>query len=795
MNELEILPDTCQRTIRVRGVVQGVGFRPTVWRYANMLGLDGHVRNDGEGVVIECAGPAQKIDQLLAKLVAAPPRQARIADIEQRASHIALSRGFVIAASAAGNDTATAVAPDLATCGDCLAEIRDPTNRRYRYPFTNCTNCGPRLSILVDLPYDRRNTSMARFNQCPECAREYHDPTDRRFHAQPNACPVCGPQLRLGDGQGAVKAEGTRALDQAIEALHEGKIIALKGIGGFQLLVDAANAGAVATLRTRKRRPHKPFALMARDLDVIAQFCEIDTRSKDLLASAAAPIVVMPRRSDSPALSGVAPQQDRLGFMLPTTPLHHLLLADLTQPVVMTSGNGSGEPQCIEDDQALLTLAAVADLFLLHNREVIHRVDDSVVQVVAGKSQVLRRARGYAPAPLPLPPGFDGSPQLIALGAELKNTFCLLHRGQAILSQHIGDLTDAVTLADFERSLARYRDLHDHRPDIVAVDQHPHYLSTRHGRELAATSHAKLAEIQHHHAHIAACLGDNGYPREGEPVLGLALDGVGYAQSTSGDSLWGGEVLLADYCQAKRLARLRPCALPGGNISMRQPWRHCLAQIHQSLGWREALARYGHLPLLQTLRQQPAATLVAMIDKGVNSPVSSSCGRLFDAVAAAVGIQPSGEMSYEGQAAMALQAAITDRHWQAAAPYPLTLERRGDLIDIDSAAMWPALLDDLEHGHQSGFIAARFHLGLAAALVNATMKLSHQYKVRGVALSGGCMQNPRLQDALLTGLGNAGLEVFTHRNIPANDGGIAYGQALVAAARALPFARGHSPCV
>jgi hydrogenase maturation protein HypF len=774
-----------QRTIRVRGTVQGVGFRPTVWRYATELGLSGEVYNDGDGVLIICQGSQSTIDTLISRIQQSPPPQAQISSIENWYSDkILSSKEFIIAASHYSIAANTGVSPDLATCPDCLTDMKHLKDRRHNYAFTNCTHCGPRLSIVRALPYDRHNTSMEKFAQCSSCQAEYENPADRRFHAQPNACPTCGPALWLSsaDGQSITK----QPIAQAQSLIRAGKIVAIKGLGGFHLAVDANNPKAVERLRLRKQRPHKPFALMAQTTEQIENYCELDRQERQLLQSAAAPIVLLTQKTTAKLPANINPDQTRLGFMLPMSPLHYLLMEGFDGPLVMTSGNASGQPQCINNKQALASLGQIADAFLLHNRDIVNRVDDSVVQVNKQQQQLLRRARGYAPQPLPLPPGFETAPSVLALGGELKNTFCLLHGNQAILSQHIGDLKDMATYTDFEHTLKLYQQMFKFQADVIAIDQHPHYLSSEYGRSLATLHSQKLIEVQHHHAHIAACLADNLRPLQAQPVLGLCLDGMGFARTDNeNDTIWGGEILLANYHSATRLARIRPTAMPGGNLAMQQPWRNCLAQLDNAIGWPTVVEKYGHLPLIKTLQQQPLDTILAMINRGVNTPFSSSCGRLFDAIAAAVGINIEGSLSFEGQAAMTLEASIDNKQWSTATPYSLALNQHDELLEIDPAPLWPELLDDLDQGQAAGLIASRFHLGLAEALSKAVVLLAEKLNLDTVALSGGVMQNLRLSQALEQRLRARGLHVLQHQQVPANDGGIALGQALIAAANTL----------
>ncbi len=806
---------TVQKTIRVTGVVQGVGFRPAVWRLAQEFSLAGHVYNDDDGVVICCRGSEHAVDGLIARLQSAPPGQSHISKIESWPSEEPLhSEGFVIEESHHKQNITqlkTGVSADLATCPDCLRELFDPTSPRYRYPFINCTHCGPRLSIVRSIPYDRANTSMAVFELCPLCQSEYDDPADRRFHAQPNACPVCGPSLWMTDQSGQRLEGDPIAVAQA--ALRAGKIVAVKGVGGFHLAVDATHERAVDRLRQRKRRPHKPLALMARDLPVIERYCFVSEQERALLQSAAAPVVLLNGRQAPSA--GIAPGQQRLGMMLPPSPLHHLLLEAFDTPLVMTSGNPSGQPQCICNDSALDKLAGVADLFLLHNRDILNRVDDSVVQVSGLLTQVIRRGRGYAPMPLALPPGFERAPAVLALGAELKNTFCLLGQNKAVLSQHMGDLQDALTLTDFERNLALYQQVYQHEPQCIAVDAHPEYHSSRVGRTVSQQWNRPVFEIQHHHAHMAACLGEHDWPlsfnndehtdNSSHKVLALTLDGLGYAQED--ETLWGGEVLLGHYTQVQRLARLKPVPLPGGNAASLQPWRNTVAQLHCAMGWGHVVQQFGELPAIQTITLQPVDTIVAMMDKSLNAPLSSSCGRLFDAVAALLGLSPA-VMSFEGQAAMSLEASMlgepeNGQYWQQAQPYPFALQQEeSGLWQVDPGPLWLSLLNDLQHQVPTGLMVARFHKGLAQVWTDCLQQLAQEYGVTHVVLTGGVFQNVHLTGEvtrLLQQSSEQPLTVLTHSQVPANDGGIALGQALIAAAKHIQLQQKSdersSPCV
>ncbi|MBE9550132.1 MAG: carbamoyltransferase HypF, partial [Proteobacteria bacterium] len=526
------------RRIRVRGVVQGVGFRPTVWRLAKQYDLHGQVLNDGEGVLIDCWGTAKQLDDFISALNHQPPPLARIDSIDHEPLNSPATADFIIVASQ-HSSAHTGIVADAASCQPCLSETQDPGNRRYRYPFTNCTHCGPRLTIIDGIPYDRANTSMAEFILCPECRQEYENPADRRFHAQPNACPVCGPKAWLEPRINYPSSQGD--IDTACWLLQQGNILAIKGLGGFHLACDATNAETVARLRQRKQRYAKPFALMARNLDVIAQYAEVGETEVQLLTSAAAPIVLLETRYSKstarPIAPDVAPGSATLGFMLPYTPLHYLILQSLDFPVIMTSGNQSDVPQCIDNKTSLKQLDGITDYWLLHNRDIRNRVDDSVVRVVTGKPRVLRRARGYAPASLPLPPGFEKSPELLAFGAELKNTFCMVKDGRAILSQHMGDLENTDTYIDYRKNIELYQRLFEHRPTVLVIDPHPEYLSSKFGSQRADTDGLPLIKVQHHHAHIAACLAENEWPLDGGEVLGIALDGLGFGDD---GTLWGG---------------------------------------------------------------------------------------------------------------------------------------------------------------------------------------------------------------------------------------------------------------
>ncbi|MEM9542170.1 MAG: carbamoyltransferase HypF [Cyanobacteria bacterium P01_E01_bin.42] len=778
--------------IRVTGRVQGVGFRPTVYRLATECGLRGEVFNDAAGVLIRVAGNPEQIERFGVELRQQAPPLAQVEGIEERRVAIATipQTDFQITPSQ-GGQSRTQVSPDAATCPQCLADTLDPFSRFFRYPFTNCTHCGPRLSIVRQIPYDRKHTSMAAFDLCPDCQTEYDDPRDRRFHAQPVACHRCGPRawLERADGRPVV-ADMFSMLDDVDAVgtlLQKGEIVAIKGLGGFHLACDATNEAAVVALRQRKHRYDKPFALMVRDLEAIAPYCEVSDEARELLQSPAAPIVLLPLRDTETIAAGtpsiakaVAPSSRFLGVMLPYTPLHHLMLKRVRRPVVMTSGNRSDEPQCIDNEDAKAKLGEIATYFLFHNRDIVNRVDDSVVQVSGGQMQVLRRARGYAPAPIALPPGFEAAPPILAMGGELKSTFCLVQSGEAVLSQHLGDLENAAALGAYRDTLALYQQIFEHRAEAIATDLHPEYLSAKLGQTIAREGDLPLLEIQHHHAHIAAVMAERGLPLETEPVLGIAFDGLGYGEQ---GELWGGEFLIADYRTFERVAHLEPIALLGGAQAMRQPWRNTYAQLVNAIGWERLEREFGNLPIVEFLAAKPRPLLEQMLDIGLSAPLASSAGRLFDAVAAAVGCSPEA-VSYEGQAAIELEALVApdgDRD----GGYVFERFLRGDREILSAKSLWPQLLRDLQQGVAKEAIAARFHDGFSEAIVNIATQLARGRNLSRIVLCGGVFQNRVLLSRVTRGLEQQGLEVLTPRRIPVNDGGLSLGQAAIASARLL----------
>ncbi len=765
--------------IRIRGLVQGVGFRPTIWQTAHELGIHGEVRNDGSGVVIIAQSSPDLIDQMMAEISANQPPLARIDSIERQT--FLTDRNFDVFSieQSISNEIRTAIVADAATCSLCLDDIYNRDNRRHGYAFTNCTHCGPRLSIVDDIPYDRANTSMAVFIQCQTCQQEYDNPEDRRFHAQPNACPDCGPHLRLCDPKG--KRLNGDPISVTGHLIKQGHIVAIKGIGGFQLACDADNNLAVTTLRERKRRPDKALALMATSISQVKQYCVVSDDEKRLLESSSAPIVLLARKENSVLSNSIAPGQNSLGFMLPNTPLHHSLMQQLDFPVVLTSGNASEEPQCIDNEDALSRLGSIADFFLLNNRDILSRIDDSVVRVINCKTHFLRRARGYAPAPVTLPDDLVTTTSILACGGELKNTFALLRNDQVTLSQHMGNLENSLTYDDYCRSLALYKRLYQFEPQTIAVDKHPEYLSSKYGRAYAQELDIPCFEIQHHHAHIAACLADNDWKLEDGSVIGIALDGLGFGADTS---IWGGEIMIADYLDFERVARFKPVAMPGGSQAILQPWRNTYSQLSSCLDWSAISEQYANLELVQFLKKKPLATFDQMILSGLNTPMTSSCGRLFDAVAAAVGICRDG-ISYEGQAAIEFENRVNQEELLLSSPYRFELSD-GDLMEINPQTMWLGLLEDIQSGLGVSTIAARFHLGLANILVKAVARISKQTGIQTVALSGGVFQNRTLFKLCIRQLEHNQLTPLFHQQIPANDGGLALGQAVIAAAQIRP---------
>jgi len=765
-----------RRRVSIAGQVQGVGFRPFVYRLAAELGLGGFVVNDSGGVTVEVQGVPEAVESFQRRLPAELPPLARISrcDVADLAP-IDGPAGFEIHPSVGGELTDAQVTVDTATCPDCLAEMNDPSDPRYHYPFINCTNCGPRYTIVRRIPYDRPNTTMADFAMCPLCGREYADPASRRFHAQPIACPRCGPAVWLIDPRGRqILCEDP--VGEAAKMLQAGKIVAIKGLGGFHIACRADDEHAVGRLRRRKRRDAKPFAVMVPDLAAAERLCQVNDHARKLLTGPLRPILLLRRRKEAPVASSLAQGLDTLGVMLPYTPLHHLLFAQGLGPMVMTSGNYSEEPLVKDNDAAIAHLGRIADALLVHNRRIERRLDDSVVQLAgSGRLTVLRRARGYAPQPVRLEGIGSGAPAILAVGAELKSAVCLLKDGRALLGEHIGDLKDGRTYRQFIDTINHLETLFDVTPELMAADLHPQYLSSeyarrRHRGELAGREALPIVRVQHHHAHIAACLGENGHPG---PVIGLACDGVGYGPD---GAVWGCEVLQADLKDYTRLGHLRYLPLVGGDAASSETYRPALAALHQAFG-PSCLAKAEALGLAATRRQMETA--LEMISAGVNCPPASSLGRWFDAVAALCGL--SERNAYEGQAPMQLESAIQPGAGQA---YDFEIHQ-ADPFRIDLVPMVRGLVDDLLAGGSVGAVAEKFHNTVAAFLIASANRARRRTGLRTVALSGGCFANRYLTDRLVKLLIGDGFEVLVHRTIPPNDGGIALGQAVVAAAKSL----------
>ena len=785
----------------VRGAVQGVGFRPFVFRMASELGLAGWVNNTVQGVTLELEGPRPELEQFLLRLEAEKPPRSFIQGIEASWLDPAGYTGFEIRESETGGGKSALAPPDIATCLDCLRELFDPANRRYHYPFTNCTHCGPRFSIIEALPYDRANTSMKGFVMCPRCRAEYDDPRDRRFHAQPNACPDCGPQLELRQGgRAGQRAEetaddphfdkrGHAALSAAAEAIRDGRIVAVKGLGGFHLMTAAHDESAVRRLRERKHREEKPFALMVPSLAAAKAICEVSPLEERLLRSPEAPIVLM-RRQDKSQISNlkfeiarsIAPGNPNLGCMLPYTPLHHLLLSLLGFPVVATSGNLGDEPICIDEREALERLGGIADVFLVHDRPIVRHVDDSIVRVMMGRELVLRRARGYAPLPITLhaPRSTLHAHTILAVGAHLKNAVALAVGPQVFLSQHIGDLETDRAFRAFRRGIADLESFYEATPEIIAADAHPEYLSTQFARErVAQRSGVHFVSVQHHVAHVLSCMAENELQ---PPALGVSWDGTGYGLD---GSVWGGEFFFVTDARCERVAHFRQFRLPGGDRAVKEPRRTALGLLYELFG--DEAFEMKHLPPVRGMAGRELAAFKNMLARGLNSPLTSSAGRLFDAVAALIGLRQ--QTRFEGQAAMELEFArdgiVTDE------AYPLRIDPPGireehsptdplqSPLILDWAPVIHGVLADLEAGAVPGWISAKFHNSLVEFIVAAARRVG----TARIALSGGCFQNRYLTETTVRRLREAGFQPYWHQRVPPNDGGIALGQ-IIAARRA-----------
>jgi hydrogenase maturation protein HypF len=754
--------------ILVRGIVQGVGFRPYVFSLARRRTLTGRVFNNTTGVLIDVEGDASTIEGFINELKLNPPPLSLIESIERSPNlDPANYADFLIVESEACGEKFMPISADISTCEDCLREMFDPENRRYRYPFINCTACGPRFTIIEDIPYDREKTTMRDFEMCDACRAEYENPLDRRFHAEPTACAACGPSLTLADASRRELLLDLTGEDDTISRarllLASGKILAIKGIGGFHLACDALNMEAVEQLRRRKYREDKPFALMANSVDVVRDYCYVSEAEAALLASERRPIVLLKKRNGANIPEAVAPNVSTLGFMLPYTPLHYLLLENLDKPLVMTSGNISDEPISYDDSDARERLRGIADFFLLHDRRIHMRTDDSVARIHNGQEMVLRRSRGFAPAPVRT--SFKFGREILACGAELKNTFCLTRDHYAFISHHIGDLENLETLRSFEQGIEHFKRLFHLQPQVIAHDLHPEYLSTKYA--LSLDDHLTKIGVQHHHAHVASCMADN--LLEGE-VIGVAMDGLGFG--TDG-RMWGGEFFVANFVEAERVAHLDYVPMPGGAKAIREPWRMAAVYLHRALGDDFLKLK---IPFTQNMDARAWTTLRRMAMSGTNSPETSSMGRLFDALASLLDVKHV--TNYEGQAAIELEA-IADQHCAQSYEFEVTLD--GQLIKAE--AVIRRAVEDLLEGVSTQKVSAKFHLGVAHLISEVARRVRTKGSYNRVVLSGGVFQNMLLLEATRRILERDGFEVFTHNRVPPNDGGISLGQAAIAAAR------------
>jgi len=771
-----VIQPILRKQIHVRGIVQGVGFRPFVYHLAQRCQLTGYVLNSSAGVTIEVEGDVAQIDRFVGKLQIEAPPLAHIEEVTVAVVEPAGDSSFVIRQSVDEPGRLVPISPDVSTCDDCMRDFRTPSNRRYGYPFTNCTNCGPRYTITRHIPYDRPLTTMACFRMCQRCSAEYENPADRRFHAQPNACPDCGPALALvlREELGAATPQFTPGQDslpairEVRRLLRQGQIVAIKGLGGFHLACDPFQESAIQLLRERKKRSGKPFALMVPDIASAEKFCLVSDSCRNALLSPRRPIVILQRRPDAPISLALAPGNNTLGVMLPYTPLHYLLFGDtLDAPpefaaLVMTSGNISEEPIVTGNREAAARLGPVADAFLFHNRDIHTRVDDSVVRVFDGKERVHRRSRGFAPYPVTL--NFALA-QILACGPELKNTFCLTKDHHAFLSQHIGDLENYETLVFFRETLERMKDLFRIAPAAVAYDLHPHYLSTKFALGLAGV---EKFGVQHHHAHIASCMAENGIT---DKVIGVAFDGTGFGTDAK---IWGGEFLIADFAGFERRAHFRYVPLAGGDTAVREPWRLALSYLLDTYG---AKVDSLDLPLWRRVSSKKIATVRAMIERGINTVQTSACGRLFDAVASIIGIRD--DVNFEAQAAIELEAGVLQG---VDACYPFEISS-ADPWEIDVRRAIESIVKDVLAARPAGWIAAAFHNTIVAIVVEVCRRLRTAEGIARVCLSGGTFQNLYLLDRAVAGLRREGFEVFVHARVPPNDGGISLGQAVIANAR------------
>jgi len=746
----------------IKGIVQGVGFRPFIYQLARRYQLTGHVTNTPEGVDLEVEGYQENIERFFQSILSESPPLAHIASVKRVDVQPKKDRVFKIMRSRADQERSALISPDASICQDCLRELRDPKDRRFKYPFINCTNCGPRYTIIMDIPYDRAMTTMKKFKMCSVCRAEYEDPTNRRFHAQPNACWDCGPRVFLHDRHGlplACKAP----IEETISLLHRGSIVAIKGLGGFHLAVDASNHRAVVRLRKRKHREEKPLAVMVRDLDAAKAIAHVNETEAITLLSPQRPIVILKKRRFHALSPQVAPRNRYFGLMLPYTPLHYLLVDSPFRALVMTSGNISEEPINIDNKEAFKNLEGIADYFLVHDRDIYLRSDDSIIRMVDHSPSKIRRSRGYVPVPVFLPEEMSGLPSVLAVGAELKNTVCITKENRAFLSQHVGDMENLETLDFFRLTVFHLQSILEIKPKVMARDMHPDYLGSKFARE---QNEIPTLAIQHHHAHIVSCLAENGVKG---PVIGLALDGTGFGPD---GQIWGGEVLLADLSSFQRVGHLDYVPLPGGDAAAKFPWRMALSYLHESYG--EALF---DLPIafVHNLRRKDANIVLQMIRKRVNSPLTSSCGRLFDAVSSLIGLRH--KIAYEGQAAVELEMC---QKLSEKGRYPWEVEEKKGRLVLRTSDIIKSIVEDLKKENTRGIISRRFHNTLIDMFTRTCMRLREEKGIGQVAMSGGAFQNVTLLTGLTRSLTSRGFTVFTQKIVPSNDGGLSLGQAVCA---------------
>ncbi len=746
----------------VQGIVQGVGFRPFVYRLALQHNLSGFVENTSKGVYIEIQGEERDIDSFLDDLKNSPPPLALISSIELDEIPLIRETIFEIRKSSADDERQTLISPDICVCEDCLKEMWNPDDRRYRYPFINCTNCGPRYTIIMDIPYDRHMTTMKKFTMCELCQKEYDDPNNRRFHAQPNACWRCGPTLTLCDIDGNPIESSDPVLD-TITLLKDGHIIAIKGLGGFHLAVDATNNGAVKRLRKRKYREEKPFAIMVKDLQSALKIAYIDEKEKESLISPRRPIVLLKKRSSHGLSPQVAPRNRYFGVMLPYTPLHYLIMDGGFKALVMTSGNISEEPINIDNEEAFQNLKGIADYFLVHNRDIYLRSDDSIVRVIDGRERQIRRSRGYVPVPIFLHEQLKEMPSVLGLGAELKNTVCLTKENRAFISQHVGDMENLETYNFFRLTIEHLKHILEIEPDVIGCDLHPDYLSTVYARE---QDDYPVVYVQHHHAHLVSCLAEN---RVLDPAIGITLDGTGYG---SDGNIWGGEVLVGDLVSFERVAHLDYAPLPGGDMATKFIWRMGLSYLYTTFG--ENLFDLD-IQFIRRLDQKEAQVVLRMIKKRINTPLTSSMGRLFDAVSAILGIRD--RIRYEGQGAMELEMC---QNMREKGSYEYSIREEGEELIIDTRPIVEDIVKDIIKGISRGRISRRFHNSIIDVFIDVCLKIRDWKDINHVALSGGAFQNRTLLEGMRRGLENKGFNVYTHSLVPTNDGGISLGQAVCA---------------